>query len=133
MCTVTFIPVKQDEYIFTHNRDEKLTRKPSLLPKERLFGKKKLIYPVDLDKKGTWFCCDKSNKVACILNGAFEKHKSNPPYKKSRGLIVLESFLNNSFESWIENVNLKNIEPFTLILFEKDRLTELRWDEKKNM
>ena len=131
MCTVTFIPVNEGECIFTHNTDEKLSRKSSLPPKERLFGKKKLIYPVDSDKNGTWFCCDKSNKVACILNEAFEKHKSNPPYEKSRGVIVLESFLNNSFENWIEDVNIKNIEPFTLILFEKGRLTELRWDEKQ--
>ena len=128
MCTVTFIPVKEDEYIFTHNRDEKLTRKSSLPPKERCFGDKKLIYPVDSDKNGTWFCCDKSNKVACILNGAFEKHKSNPPYKKSRGVIVLESFLNNSFENWIEDVNLKKAEA----ILQKHKIEKLPVVDKEN-
>ena len=42
----------------------------------------------------------------------------------------MKKIYSNSFENWIEDVNLKNIEPFTLILFEKGRLTELRWDEK---
>ena len=131
MCTVTFIPLKGGEYIFTHNRDEKLSRKSSLPPKERTFGKQKLIYPVDADKNGTWFCCDKENRVICILNGAYKKHVSQPPYKKSRGIVVLEAFLHNSFHSWIETVDLRGIEPFTMVLFEKDTLIEFRWDENQ--
>lgn len=128
MCTVTFIPVSNTEFIITHNRDEKLTRLPSDLPKKQEFKGKQLIYPTDGDSKGTWFCNDETGKTACILNGAFEKHQSKPPYRKSRGIIVLESFLEQSFETWIETSDLNNIEPFTLILFENQKLIEFRWD-----
>lgn len=130
MCTVTFIPVSKSEFIITHNRDEKLTRKNSLIPKKNSFRGVDLIYPIDGDKNGTWFCTDKSKRVACILNGAFEKHTSKPPYKKSRGIIVLEAFLEASFSKWTTAVNLEDIEPFTLILFEKNKLMEFRWDGK---
>lgn len=131
MCTVTFIPVNNQEFILTHNRDEKLTRSNSKLPKRRSFQGKELIYPVDGDKNGTWFCSDATGKIACILNGAFEKHISKPPYAKSRGIIVLESFLAPGFDQWTDSVKLQGIEPFTLILFEKGVLTEFRWDGKE--
>ena len=130
MCTATFVPSSKHGFIFTHNRDEKLSRKTSTLPQKRTFMGKSLFYPVDTDKNGTWFCCDEQGRLACILNGAFEKHSPNPPYKKSRGLIVLESFVPKTFDSWIKKVDLNNIEPFTLILFENSNLTELRWDGK---
>lgn len=131
MCTVTYIPTKNNSFIITHNRDEKLTRKNSLPPSKRQFSGKTLIYPLDTDKNGTWFCADEEGRLACILNGAFKKHISKPPYKKSRGLIVLESFIAPNFKDWINNVELKEIEPFTLILFENDILMELRWDGKE--
>jgi len=128
MCTVTFIPINKG-VIITHNRDERITRLPSDLPKKTTHFGEKLWFPKDTDKNGTWFCADEKGRVACILNGAFEKHTSNPPYEKSRGLVVLDSFLDDSFERWLENCNLNNIEPFTLILFENEStLFELRWD-----
>ena len=131
MCTVTFVPVSKDEFIITHNRDEKLTRLPSELPQELNFKGKELIYPVDGNSKGTWFCTDRSGRIACILNGAFEKHDSTPPYSKSRGIVVLESFLEASFKEWSKKVNLENIEQFTLIFFDELGLLEFRWDGKQ--
>lgn len=131
MCTVTFIPVKKG-VIITHNRDEKISRQPSELPKKINYKGKTLWFPKDKEKNGTWFCVDNKGRVACILNGAFKKHVSNPPYAKSRGIIVLESFLATTFKDWIESCDLFQIEPFTLILYEnKDSLFEVRWDGNK--
>lgn len=67
-----------------------------------------------------------------MLNGAFEKHQRKPSYKKSRGLILLESFSYPGFEDFIEQIDLKGVEPFTLLMLDlipKLQLTELRWDE----
>jgi hypothetical protein len=131
MCTVTFIPL-DNGVIITHNRDEKITRLPSDLPKKtNLFGKS-LWFPKDTDKNGTWFCTDKNGRVACILNGAFEKHTSKPPYRKSRGLVVLDAFKEDTFNNWLKKYDLNNIEPFTLVLFENpNSLFELSWDGKQ--
>jgi uncharacterized protein with NRDE domain len=134
MCTVTFIPLEK-AVIITHNRDEKITRLPSDLPQEKNHFGKKLWYPQDTDKNGTWFSVDKRGRVACILNGAFEKHESKPPYRKSRGLVVLDTFKEDTFQDWLNTYDLTDIEPFTLILFEdSETLFELRWDgEKKHI
>lgn len=129
MCTVTFVP-NDSGCIITHNRDENIHRKTSLLPKVYTHENIELIYPKDQEKHGTWFAADKTGRVACVLNGAFKKHKVLPPYKKSRGLIVLEAFLHSSFYNWCNTSDLENIEPFTLILFD-EKLIEFRWDGAK--
>lgn len=126
MCTVTYIPIEKG-FILTHNRDENINRKISILPKQYMQGELELIYPKDQEKNGTWFCVDKTGRATCVLNGAFSKHTSAPPYNKSRGLVVLETFEAKSFSEWIINVNLDQIEPFTLILVDQD-FQELRWD-----
>lgn len=131
MCTVTYIPTS-DGVIITHNRDEKLTRLPSELPQKHVVNGGALIFPKDKNKNGTWFCCDESGRTACILNGAFEKHISKPPYKKSRGIVVLDAFQHTNFSDWINEYDFNNIEPFTLILFDaKDSLLQLKWDGKQ--
>lgn len=127
MCTVTYSPTEAG-IIITHNRDEKLTRLPSELPQLHNVSGKKLIFPRDKDKNGTWFCCDENGRTACILNGGLVKHNSNPPYRKSRGIVVLDTFTSNSFQEWLNDYDLDNIEPFTLILFENKSLFELKWD-----
>jgi hypothetical protein len=64
-----------------------------------------------------------------LLNGADEKHIVKDSYRKSRGLIVLELMsFDSPFEAWI-SIDLQNIEPFTLILFENQKLFQLRWNE----
>ena len=69
-----------------------------------------------------------------MLNGADEKHIVLGNYKKSRGLIVLEIIGSHSpSEAW-KSIDLNNIEPFTLVLFENHNLYQLRWNgEEKNV
>jgi hypothetical protein len=67
--------------------------------------------------------------VLVLLNGAEEKHILKSGYRKSRGLIVLDLIGSNSpLEAW-QSIDLNNIEPFTLVLFENQKLYQLRWDE----
>lgn len=131
MCTVTYIPTK-DGFFLTSNRDESPARTTDL-PKvyELRNGACKIVYPRDVEAGGTWIAMASSGQVACLLNGAFVKHQRHLPYRKSRGLILLEYFEGYSPLSFAECVDLYNIEPFTIILINQDEFCELRYDGKK--
>ena len=64
-----------------------------------------------------------------LLNGAEEKHQIKENYRKSRGLIVIDLISNDSVLDLWETIQLEGIEPFTLVLFEKGKLYQLRWNE----
>jgi len=127
MCTVTYIPRGKNQFILTSNRDENHSRNTSLL-ETRLLGTQPVSFPVDPISGGSWIAISQSNRVACILNGAFEKHHHNPPYKRSRGLILLDYFIAPGITQFIERHDFEGIEPFTMIIYEQDLLVELRWD-----
>jgi uncharacterized protein with NRDE domain len=127
MCTVSFIPVR-DSFFITSNRDEKLTRKTALPPVAYKEGENYLVYPKDADAGGTWIVMKENGDCAVLLNGAFLPHQSIPPYRKSRGQILLDLVNDPSPSQRFEKFSLDNIQPFTLILMENGSLYEFRWD-----
>ncbi len=132
MCTVTFVPIKNG-FILTSSRDEKVYR-ATKLPKEYVVDKQTLIYPKDLLAEGTWISHSSNKQIACILNGAFENHIKHKKYRKSRGLILLDSFHYTTIDSFITSINLEDIEPFTLLLIDYNEeilFKELVWDGVK--
>ena len=96
MCTVTYIPLTNHCYL-TSNRDEHITRGQAIAPKKILANGYELIYPKDADAGGTWIATKNTGEAIVLLNGGFYKHKSNPPYKKSRGIILLNIYRNWAF------------------------------------
>lgn len=127
MCTVTYIPTKEG-CIITSNRDEKITRERALPPTEYHIEGKKITFPKDPKAGGTWIAHSET-KIVVLLNGAQEKHLPKPNYRKSRGLVVLKLIsVENSLQYW-ESVDLTDIEPFTIILFENNKLVQLQWNE----
>ena len=127
MCTVTFIPTNQG-CIITSNRDEKISREKAISPQEYEIDGKKITFPKDPKAGGTWIA-HTNNKIVVLLNGAKEKHLAKPFYRKSRGLIVIEiASENDSLECW-KNIDLTEIEPFTMVLFENNKLFQLQWNE----
>ncbi|NAS32774.1 hypothetical protein GTQ40_17475 [Flavobacteriaceae bacterium R38] len=130
MCTVSYIP-KDNGFILTSNRDENPLRETKPPQGITLQNGELLTAPIDQENNGTWIAATDKNRVACLLNGAFIKHERNLPYRKSRGLIVLEIFEYESFSDFVTEIDLHNIEPFTLVLAEKDKLQVLIWDEKE--
>ncbi len=126
MCTVTYLPTNKGDYILTSSRDEKIIRPAALEPMEYLIENRKIIFPKDPAANGTWIAYSE-NRVACLLNGGFEKHVSTPPYKKSRGLVLLDSFSYSSAPLFAEKYDFSRIEPFTLLLIENTTLYEIRW------
>ena len=127
MCTVSFVSL-QDSVIITSNRDEHIQRKNAAAPAFHVLQNKKIIFPKDAKAGGTWFAAADNGTVAVLLNGAFVKHMANPPYRKSRGLILLEIIEADTSPDFFNEMNLGNIEPFTVILYQTDSLYELRWD-----
>ncbi len=127
MCTVSFVSL-QHSVIITSNRDEHIQRKNAAAPAFHVLKNKKIIFPKDAKAGGTWFVACDNGVVAVLLNGAFVKHISKPPYRKSRGLILLEIIEADTSLDFFNEMNLDNIEPFTVILYQPGRLHELRWD-----
>lgn len=127
MCTVSFIS-RNNDYFITSNRDEHISRPIAFEPKEEIINSVKVLFPKDPKAGGTWFALNENGVVAVLLNGAFAKHKSKGNYAKSRGLILLDVISASNPKSFIEEMNLNNIEPFTLVLFDAIKLIEFRWD-----
>lgn len=130
MCTATYLPLSSNSFVLTHSRDEKAIRPAAHPPKAVSIGGQTVTYPQDPQGLGTWFAVS-AGLTACLLNGAFMAHKPTPPYKHSRGLVVLDAFDYVSVDAFIRHHSFAGIEPFTLILAETGRLTELRWDAKR--
>jgi len=127
MCTVTYIPTK-DGIFLTSNRDEKSWREPAIPPKAYPFESGSILFPKDANAGGTWIAAHENGNAIVFLNGAFESHTSAPPYKKSRGIVLLDLINSNSPFNSFHTVNLNNIEPFTAIIFDQGYLYECRWD-----
>jgi uncharacterized protein with NRDE domain len=127
MCTVSFVRVN-DSIIITSNRDEHVQREKAMPPAFHLLKGKKIIFPKDAKAGGTWFASANNGVVAVLLNGAFVKHIAKPPYRKSRGLILLEMMEADEPLVFFRDLDLENIEPFTVVLYQPGSLNELRWD-----
>jgi uncharacterized protein with NRDE domain len=127
MCTVTYLPKPNGEYILTSSRDEKIVRPAATVPQCYTIGEKSIVFPKDPTAGGSWIAYA-GKKTVCLLNGGFKKHISNPPYKKSRGLVVLDYFSFDTIKEFASDYNFSGIEPFTLVIIESSDLFEFRWD-----
>lgn len=130
MCTVTYIPVN-GKYFISSNRDEKNNRSQAVPPAVYKFNNKILIFPKDADAGGSWIALHENGNAAVLLNGAFEKHEPLPPYKKSRGLILLNIISGERPVRFFHQIDLLQIEPFTLVILDNTNLYECRWDGHK--
>lgn len=128
MCTVTWIPHGADGCYLTSNRDEAPHRAaPEIIGLTTPTGLQ-LTFPQDPVAGGTWFCYASDGRALCLLNGARHKHRHRPPYRKSRGLVLLDAFQAPSFAHFHQEYNLRGIEPFTLVMIEPNAMGELVWN-----
>ncbi|HQU58715.1 MAG: NRDE family protein [Phaeodactylibacter sp.] len=130
MCTVTYLPQGKNGFIFTSNRDEAPQRSPQRISRVELAGQA-LVFPRDETAGGTWIAISNANRMACILNGAFEKHERRPPYRRSRGLMALDFFDFPSAGAFLQEYTFQGMEPFTMVIYERGDLWEFRWDEQQ--
>lgn len=133
MCTVSFLPAGDQIYL-TSNRDEKHFRSDAHAPEIQQLSSGKILYPRDRDAGGTWIAMHENGHAIVFLNGGFITHSPQPPYRKSRGLILLEIADSFAPVTVFEKISLEKIEPFTAIIAEKNLLFECRWDgEQKHI
>jgi hypothetical protein len=130
MCTVSFIPIKNG-VILTSNRDEHISRGIAQYPEFYMLNGRKLAFPKDAKAGGTWFISNEKGDTGVLLNGAFEKHIPVPRYRKSRGLVLPELFQEASSFEAMKQYDFSGIENFTIILWEQQKLREIKWDGKK--
>jgi hypothetical protein len=127
MCTVTFIP-SGDKIFITSNRDEKHWRSNALQPSVYSGKTGNLLYPKDGDAGGTWIAAHENGNAIVFLNGGFIRHTPEPPYRKSRGLILLDLIDSPDPVNTFNKIPLHQIEPFTAVLWSAGQLFEYRWD-----
>jgi len=130
MCLVTYIPQGPDSFVLSSNRDENPFRSPHNLT--RLENQDSvMVFPRDTEAGGSWIIAENHDRIVCLLNGAFEKHVHQPPYKRSRGIMALEYFRYAGAGTFAAEYEFEGMEPFTMVIAEKGELFELRWDEKR--
>jgi len=135
MCTVSYLPLEQG-FILTSSRDEKSFR-TTLKPQAYSEQNSILVYPKDVIAGGTWIAANNKKQIACLLNGGFQNHVKQNTYSKSRGRVLLDSFNFPSHDEFISEIDLDNVEPFTLLLIDYGlnlEFNQMVWDgERKHI
>lgn len=125
MCTVTYIPKDNGDFILTQNRDEDIKRAIATPPIERKINRAKHLFPIDPQGGGTWIGISETGRFASLLNGGNEDYNYNPPYRHSRGKVILDYFSFPDFNAFYNEYNFNELEPFTLLIIEADVMCEL--------
>ena len=134
MCTVTFLPLKDNGFVLTSSRDVGYLREKALAPETYIEQGVSLHYPKDSKAGGTWIGTSRNDRLICLLNGGFKNHEQQNFYAKSRGLIVKELLSSENLEASCNEIDLQDIEPFTITAVSwsaKQRLYEFVWDGNK--
>lgn len=135
MCTVTFLPQKDNCFILTSNRDEDTSRQIALPIDKYIINNVQVYYPKDPNAGGTWIASGSNGFTICLFNGAFKAHQPKGNYRKSRGLVVLDFFNYKNQYDFIAQYDFSNIEPFSLLFVKHQNntigLCELKWDGEK--
>ena len=85
-----YVRTANDQQMLEMALIENIQRENAAAPDFHILPNKKIIFPKDAKAGGTWFAAADTGVIAVLLNGAFKKHIAQPPYRKSRGLILLE-------------------------------------------
>lgn len=134
MCTVTYIPLGNSDFILTSNRDIPFSREKASHPQKMIEDGVELCFPKDGKAGGTWIGLSDKKRLICLLNGGFEYHTSRSNYAKSRGLIVKELLKVDDLHKVFQSVDLENVEQFTLTIVDWHKeleLIEFVWDGTK--
>lgn len=130
MCTVTLIPLGENDFVLTSNRDEAPNRVP-LKPEFYSINNTKVLFPKDELSGGTWIGASEKNRAVCVLNGGFAFYKRKPNYRKSRGVVTNDFLTADDLKNTVNSYKFENIEPFTMVIADWNtglKFYELVWD-----
>ena len=128
MCLLSFARIDNQAF-FTSNRDISVKRASPQEIMAHTIGVVDVSFPKDI-KGGSWLAFDET-KILFLLNGAEANHPFQSfPYRKSRGLVLLDLFVQSDLIAEWEEVDLDNIEPFTIISYsvKESLLNKFVWD-----
>ena len=134
MCTVTIFYRGHNDFVLTSNRDEAPNR-TSISPRVYEEDGLKMMYPKDELAGGTWIGVSEKNRMICLLNGGFTKHKRKESYQFSRGLIVKQLLASDNVVDFINKYDFEHVEPFTIVIADWNeglKFLELVWDGKES-
>ena len=134
MCTVTYLPLSNNNFILTSSRDVPFARESALHPQTQIEEGVTITYPKDGKAGGTWIGVSSQKRLICLLNGGFEYHTSRTSYRKSRGIIVKDLLKVTDIDTSLENIDLNAIEQFTMVIVDWQnslQLIEFVWDGVK--
>ncbi len=134
MCTISLTPHPKNSngFVLTSNRDEAIERE-TYPPDFKTEKDTLLLFPEDAVAGGSWMGVSEKKRVLCLMNGGFEAHKREDSYRKSRGVVLKDWLIAENIKTEIENYNLKNIEPFTVVIVDWSSglfFAEFVWDGK---
>lgn len=92
-----------------------------------------LYYPEDLEAHGSWIAFSDNGIAACLLNGGNKSYIRKGSYRKSRGLVVLESFNFSSGKEFHQHYNFTGIEPFTLLIKRPEEFFKIIHNEDETL
>ncbi|MBL7735145.1 MAG: NRDE family protein [Chitinophagaceae bacterium] len=127
MRTVTYIPSKNDIFI-TSIRKEKIVHTAALPPEQYSFSSGSIIFPKEIDTGGSWIACHANGNAVAFLNETVTADASEPSYRKSRGLILLDLADHTTPFNCFLAINLNRIAPFTAVILDSFHLFECSWD-----
>jgi len=130
MCTVSFIPRSNNDFILTSNRDESPNRN-TIAPQLYKIDGVDLLYPKDEVAGGTWIGASNKKRLICLLNGGFVAHQPAENYRMSRGVVVTDLLTSEDVVTKVKEYDFIGVEPFTIILVDWNInlvLYELVWD-----
>ena len=96
---------------------------------QKSYEGQRIFYPKDLEANGSWMAYSDKNVAACLLNGGERSYNRKSKYRKSRGLVVLESFEFDSPYDFYKEYDFSDIETFTLIVKSSESLSAIIHDE----
>jgi hypothetical protein len=131
MCTITYLPLPGGSALLTHSRDESLVRPAARFPVRQQRGTRYLLFPQDPEGGGSWIATDEKQRLVCLMNGGKGQHEPRPPYRMSRGQVLLDAAAASTAKEFISHYPLYEIEPFTILFFEQKKslqITALVWD-----
>jgi hypothetical protein len=133
MCVLTYIPTTNKGFILTSNRDEAVSREVATPPRRYMIYGHHVFFPRDPLGGGTWIASSGAVTL-CLLNGGITRHIPQPPYRQSRGKVILDFFKYCTVNKFIDDYNFTGIEPFTLVIIENTgelMIHELKWNGKE--
>jgi len=127
MCTVVFIPGNKG-YNLASLRDENPERPVAFSPEIFNNNTTSFLFPKDALAGGTWIGTNSIGNSIVLLNGGFKSHQRATCHRKSRGLIVVDLLACEKPVAAWNILDLKDIDPFTLIVWSNKQLHHLIWD-----